>query len=361
VSPDLREFAGGALPGDAERRALQRREVGRDIVAAAYLRGDFVLTSGEHSDYYFDKYLFETRPTILRRLSEMLAERVPPGVDRLAGTEVGGVALAAAVSLATGLPFVIVRRQERSGGAPVRGELHASERVLLIQDVVDSGSQAIFAAHQITGLGASVAGVAAVIDRQAGGARNIADAGYHYDPLYTLSELDIEEERVNEHDVRKFLISGGVPADDLDAQPSNHVGSYSGLFDPPSAELLGRRLADALRPHRPTLVVVWEHIENSVLAHIVARELGVSALRVVDASGVLDYDGTFGISDRAVIVADAFRSDFPITAMRALTEQHGGQVAAFGAIMNTPALLAAAGEIAVTTLWPSAGEETTTS
>lgn len=191
MSADLREFAGSAIPSDAERRELQRKEVASDIVAAAYLRGDFILTSGEHSDYYFDKYLFETKPTILRRLAEMLAERVPTDVDRLAGTEVGGVALAAAVSLATGLPFVIVRRDVESSAGPVKGELHRGERVLLIQDVVDSGSQAISAVHKIIGLGAFVAGVVAVIDRQAGGARNIADAGCHYDPLYTLSELNI--------------------------------------------------------------------------------------------------------------------------------------------------------------------------
>jgi len=189
--PDLHEFKfTGSSDNEVERRALQRNEVGRDIVAAAYLRGDFVLSSGERSDYYFDKYLFETKPTILRRLAEMLAEMVPAGADRLAGTEVGGVALAAAVSLATGLPFVIVRRDERSTG-PIKGELHGGERVLLIQDVVDSGSQAITAAQKIAGLGASIAGVVSVIDRQAEGAGRIADAGYHYHPLYTLDDLDL--------------------------------------------------------------------------------------------------------------------------------------------------------------------------
>jgi len=98
-------------------------------------------------------------------------------------------------------------------------------------------------------------------------------------------------------------------------------------------------------------VVVWEDIENSVLAHIVARELGVTALRIIDASGVLDYDGSFGDDDRVVIVADAFRSDFPINAMRALIENHGGRVVAFGALINTPALVDAAGSIPVATLW----------
>ena len=164
---------------------------------------------------------------------------------------------------------------------------------------------------------------------------------------------------MNDQDVRSALIAGGIPAEDLDGNPSNHVAAYSSLLDPPGAETLGRRLADALRAYQPTRVVVWEDIENSVLAHIVARQLGVTALRIIDASGVLDYDGAFGDDDRVVIVADAFRNDFPINAMRALTENHAGRVVAFGALINTPALVDAAGSIPVATLWgtpqPNAG------
>lgn len=156
---------------------------------------------------------------------------------------------------------------------------------------------------------------------------------------------------MNDQDVRAALIAGGVPAQDLDGDPSNHVAAYSSLFDPPGAETLGRCLSDALRSHRPTRVVVWEDIENSVLAHIVARQLGVTALRIIDASGVLDYDGFFGADDRVVIIADAFRNDFPINAMRALTENQGGQVVAFGALLNTPALVDAAGSVPVETVW----------
>lgn len=156
---------------------------------------------------------------------------------------------------------------------------------------------------------------------------------------------------MNDQDVRSALIAGGISAEDLNGDPSNHVASYSSLFDPPGAETLGRCLADALRSSQPTRVVVWEDIENSVLAHIVARQLGVTALRIIDASGVLDYDGSFGADDRVVIIADAFRNDFPINAMRALTESQGGRVVAFGALINTPALVAAAGSIPVETLW----------
>jgi len=79
-------------------------ELARDIVNAAYLRGDFVLSSGARSSYYFYRYLFETRPSILRRIAASFAERIPSETDRIAGPELGGVALAAALSLTVGLP-----------------------------------------------------------------------------------------------------------------------------------------------------------------------------------------------------------------------------------------------------------------
>lgn len=187
---DLTEFRQSASQSN-ERHALQVQEVGSDIVAAALQRGDFVLKSGERSSYYFDKYLFETKPTILRRLAQMFGERVPEGVNRLAATDGGAVALATAASLATGVPFVIIRRDDSTDAAPVRGELYRGETVLLIQDVVDSGRQAITAARQIARLGATVAGVVSVVDRQAGGAASIAEAGFHYEALFALSDLNI--------------------------------------------------------------------------------------------------------------------------------------------------------------------------
>src|SRR5262245_17082833 len=105
-------------------------ELGRDVASAALLRGDFVLSSGARSNYYFDKYLFETRPGILRRLAEFLAELIPPTVDRIAGPELGAVALAAAVSLHTGLPFVIVKRDPKGYGTDhlVEGELFPGDK-----------------------------------------------------------------------------------------------------------------------------------------------------------------------------------------------------------------------------------------
>ena len=87
-------------------------ELGRDLVKASYLKGDFVLRSGKRSNRYFDKFLFETDPALLKRLGKHLADLVPPETQRLAAPELGAVLLGGAVSMATGLPLVLVRRRD---------------------------------------------------------------------------------------------------------------------------------------------------------------------------------------------------------------------------------------------------------
>lgn len=176
------------VPGDR-----LHAELARDIVNAAYLRGDFVLSSGTRSSYYFDKYLFETRPSILRRIAAAFAERIPPETDRIAGPELGGVALAAAVSLAVGLPFVIVKKSSKAYGTAriVEGELHAGERLVIVEDVITSGAQAIHAARQVERSGGHVLAVLAVIDREQGGLEAISAAGYHFVPLFRRTELGL--------------------------------------------------------------------------------------------------------------------------------------------------------------------------
>ena len=104
------------MDDDELRRALREH---------AYLEGDFVLRSGRRSRYYLDKYRFETRPDLLRALGERLAAQVrehAPEATRIAGPELGAVALAAAASLESGLPFLIVRKDAKGYGTDNRLE-----------------------------------------------------------------------------------------------------------------------------------------------------------------------------------------------------------------------------------------------
>jgi orotate phosphoribosyltransferase len=172
---------------------IDRQQLGRDLVAVSYLRGDFVLSSGARSSFYFDKYLFETKPAIMGRVAAALAGMVPAGIDRLAGPELGAVALATAVSLETGLPFVIVRKESKDYATSkvVEGEINPGDRVLIVEDVITSAGEALKAAARLEGIGAQVAGILAVLDREQSGAANIAAAGHSLQALFRLSELDV--------------------------------------------------------------------------------------------------------------------------------------------------------------------------
>ena len=172
-----------------------RAAVARDLVDASLLRGDFVLRSGQRSAYYFDKYLFETQPSILGRVARLLAWMLPARVDRLAGPELGAVALAAAVSLETGLPFVIVRKGAKQHGASagkvIEGILKPGERVVVLEDVLTTGGEAIRAARQLRELGAQVELVLGVVDRGEGALEKLAAAGFPARALFGPADLGI--------------------------------------------------------------------------------------------------------------------------------------------------------------------------
>ncbi|MCA1645775.1 MAG: orotate phosphoribosyltransferase [Chloroflexi bacterium] len=168
--------------------------LGRDLVAAAVLRGDFLLRSGARSSYYIDKYLFTTRPELLRRIAAELTQRLPAGVQRVAGPVLGAIPLVTALSLATHLPMLIVRvEQAKDYGTSkqIEGTLEPGDKVVLVEDVVTTGGAALGAVETLRQAGAEVLGALVVVDRQAGGAAAFATAGVPYQALFTRSELGL--------------------------------------------------------------------------------------------------------------------------------------------------------------------------
>ena len=163
----------------------------------AYLEGDFVLRSGRRSRYYLDKYRFETRPEILaelgRRLALAVAEHDPEAV-RLAGPELGAVALAAAASLASELPFLIVRKEAKGYGTSnrVEGAYDEGDRVCVIEDVVTSGGALLASVSALRAAGLIVGTAVCVVDREEGGGDALASAGVSLHGLLRASELVTE-------------------------------------------------------------------------------------------------------------------------------------------------------------------------
>lgn len=169
-------------------------ELGAALREHALLEGDFVLRSGKRSTYYLDKYRFETLPELLGPIGERLAAAVrehEPGAVRLAGPALGAVALAASASLASGLPFVIVRESAKEYGTANRleGVFEAGDLVCLIEDVVTSGGALAEAVTALREAGLVVRNAVCVVDREEGGADALARIGVRLRSLYRAGEL----------------------------------------------------------------------------------------------------------------------------------------------------------------------------
>jgi orotate phosphoribosyltransferase len=164
------------------------------LVEHAYLEGDFLLRSGKRSRYYLDKYRFETRHDLLRPLGERIAALVrehAPEAARLAGPELGAVALAAAASLESGLPFLIVRKAAKEYGTAKRleGPYEEGECVCLVEDVVTSGGALLESVEALRDAGLVVHTAVCVVDREEGGADALARHAVRLRPLFRAGEL----------------------------------------------------------------------------------------------------------------------------------------------------------------------------
>ncbi|MGA7704216.1 MAG: orotate phosphoribosyltransferase [Solirubrobacteraceae bacterium] len=166
-------------------------ELGERIYESARLTGEFRLRSGATSSEYFDKYLFESDPRLLREIAEELAGLLPAGVEVLAGLELGGVPLAVVASQVSGLPTVFVRKAAKTYGTcrlAEGGEVEG-RRIAVIEDVVTSGGQVVESCRELRDREADIAAVLCVIDREAGGRENLAAEGLDLRALFTMSQL----------------------------------------------------------------------------------------------------------------------------------------------------------------------------
>jgi orotate phosphoribosyltransferase len=160
----------------------------------AYLEGDFVLRSGRRSRYYLDKYRFETDPELLESIGARLAAKVAEveaDAERLAGPELGAVALAAAASLASRIPFLIVRAKQKEYGTGnrIEGAFAEGEVVVLIEDVVTSGGAATDAVRAVRQAGLQCRTAVCAVDREEGGVDALAGVGVRLYPLFRAAEV----------------------------------------------------------------------------------------------------------------------------------------------------------------------------
>jgi orotate phosphoribosyltransferase len=170
---------------------LDRAQFLADLKACgAVAYGTFTLASGKTSSYYVDIKKAVTRPELLRTIAEAMAPYASR-VDRIAGVELGAVPIAAAVSLASGKPYLMVRKEVKGHGTKkeFEGELTKRDRVLFVEDVVTTGGTLRGAIERLRASGAVIEDVACVVDREEGGKIALAEITVRLHSLLTAKDL----------------------------------------------------------------------------------------------------------------------------------------------------------------------------
>jgi orotate phosphoribosyltransferase len=171
-------------------------DLARRLAERCWVAGSFTLRSGQRASTYFDKFRFTSDPELLREVAGRLALLVPDGTQLLAGLELGGVPLAAALALETGLPAVYVRREAKAYGTAklAEGPEVEGRHLTVVEDVISTGGQVAMSAGQLRALGARVDHALCVVDRTDGDTPLLDDAGITLYALFTSADVPVPTE-----------------------------------------------------------------------------------------------------------------------------------------------------------------------
>jgi len=159
--------------------------------AHAVLRGDFTLSSGLKTSYYFDGRKATLWPEgaylVGRKILRMLAG---VGAEAVGGMTMGADPIVAAVAVVSHLegkpvPAFIVRGEMKGHGTQKRieGPLKAGSRVAIVDDVITTGGSVLRAIEAVEAEGCQVVKVVVLLDRQQGGADEIKRRGYDFSSI----------------------------------------------------------------------------------------------------------------------------------------------------------------------------------
>jgi len=154
--------------------------------------GKFTLASGRESDYYVDMKKAITDPGILGEIGQMMAGKITrEDADKIAGPALGAVPIATAVSLATGIPMLMIRKSRKGYGTSklIEGDLEEGDRVVVVEDVTTTGNSLLKAVEAVEDNGGVVIRALVAVDREEGARENLQKKGIKLEPLVTKSDF----------------------------------------------------------------------------------------------------------------------------------------------------------------------------
>ena len=171
---------------DYESLALGLYEIG------AVKFGRFELQSGRISPIYVDLRVMISRPSLLRQAAQAYQQLLAPlSFDLLGAIPYGGLPIGTAIALEMNRPMIFHRKQAKNYGTgrQIEGIWSVGQRVVIIEDVITSGESILQGIAVLKAAGLQVLDAAVLINRQQGGAENLAANGYTLHSVFTLEKL----------------------------------------------------------------------------------------------------------------------------------------------------------------------------
>ena len=170
---------------------MEKKDLAKEIYNKSHLTGEFLLRSGQKSNEYFDKYLFESDPKLLMAIIKEMKLLIPKDTEVIAGLEMGGIPLVTALSIETGLASAFVRKNAKEYGTCkiAEGNEIKGKKLCVIEDVVTTGGQIIKSVQELRDRGAIIENVLCVIQRNKEASEILEKENLCLKPIFTMDYI----------------------------------------------------------------------------------------------------------------------------------------------------------------------------
>ena len=182
--------------------------------------GVYKLSNGKSSPYYIDLRVIPSFPDAFREICDFYAETITNQIglknfDRVAGIPIAGIPFASQIAYNLKKPFLYVRRGIKLQGRERRvdGVLVSGEKVLLVDDLLTTGTTLKEAAEAVRAEGGVVTDAIVFLDREEGGKQPLENnkikvhamlnIGEVAKTLYEIDAIDQESLRTIKKQIKK--------------------------------------------------------------------------------------------------------------------------------------------------------------
>ncbi|HSX38741.1 MAG TPA: orotidine-5'-phosphate decarboxylase [Chlamydiales bacterium] len=201
--------------------------------------GDFTLKDGSKAPYYIDLRRAISCPALLQKISELMGEKINlASYDSICGVPYAALSLATAISLQCNKPLLMARKEKKDHGTKqmVEGIYQSGNRVLIVEDVINSGTSIMETAATLRNEGLIVQDAIVFLDREQGGISYLKEQGINVHSVFKISELFSYLDRNNlknrefDKEAARVFASGASEDKKNAAKPTSSKTDSSGCF-----------------------------------------------------------------------------------------------------------------------------------